>query len=437
MLTFENGPCIAEFSQLYSNSSPDVASSGPAVIAKQTEERMKTFRGNLALLVLATVVSAATSWAQQVTAGVTGLVSDRGKGVLPGAQAGARSLDTGVEYPTTTNSAGLYRIEFLPPGHYQMSVDMTGFKTATVPPFVLEALQTPTFNISMEVGSTSTTVEVTGASPILNTNDPTLGTTISANAIENQRLNGLDYTALTLYVPGTVSTSGTSGTTVIERSASNSAVFDSPNMNGNRSQSNNFILDGIDINETFGNFPSYNPAPEALQEVKVLTSNAPADYGNVSGGGIVAVLKSGTNQYHGSAYGYVQDSKTNANTWTNNHQTPIIPITPFTQTQFGGTFGAPIRRNKLFFFVAFLGARYHSGGLGQASVFSAAMRNGDFSSLLASSNPIQLYDSQNNFAPYVNNMGVPILNPVAQFLFAHPSLYTLPNATPSDGVKIG
>src|SRR3984885_6877971 len=385
---------------------------------------MKTFRGKLALLVLATVVSAATSWAQQVTAGVTGLVSDPGKGVLPGAQVVARNLDTGVEYPATTNSAGLYRIEFLPPGHYQMSVNMTGFKTATVPPFVLEALQTPTFNITMEVGSTSTTVEVTGASAILDTNDPTLGTTISASAIENQPLNGLDYAALTLYVPGTVSTYGTSGTTVIERSGRNSAVFDSPNM----------ILDGIDINETFGNFPSYNPAPEALEEVKVLTPNAPADYGNVSGGGVLAVLKSGSNQFHGSAYGYLQDSKTNANTWTNNHQTPIIPINPFTQTQFGGTFGGPIRRNKLFFFVDFLGARYHSGGLGQASVFSAAMRNGDFSSLLTSSNPIQLYDSQNNFAPYVNNMGVPILNPVAQFLFAHPSLYPLPNATPSDGV---
>ena len=397
---------------------------------------MKTFRGKLALLVLAIIVSAATSWAQQVTAGITGLVSDRGKGVLPGAQVVARNLDTGVEYPATANSAGLYRIEFLPPGHYQMSVNMAGFKTATVPPFVLEALQTPTFNITMEVGSTSTTVNVTSASPILNTNDPTLGTTITASAIENQPLNGLDYAALTLYVPGTVSTYGTSGTTVIERSASNSAVFDSPNMNGNRSQSNNFILDGIDINETFGNFPSYNPAPEALEEVKVLTSNAPADYGNVSGGGIVAVLKSGTNQFHGSAYGYLQDSKTNANTWTNNHQTPIIPINPFTQTQFGGSIGGPILRNKLFFFVDFLGARFHQGGLGQASVFSAAMRNGDFSSLLSSSNPIQLYDSQNGFAPYVNNTGVPILNPVAQFLFAHPSLYPLPNATPSDGVTL-
>src|SRR6202046_1331854 len=146
---------------------------------------MKTFRGKLALLVLATIVSAGISWAQQVTAGIAGLVSDRGKGVLPGAQVVARNLDTGVEYPATTNSAGLYRIEFLPPGHYQVSVNMAGFKTATVPPFVLEALQTPSFNITMEVGSTSTTVNVTTTSPILNTSDATLGTTLTASAIEN------------------------------------------------------------------------------------------------------------------------------------------------------------------------------------------------------------------------------------------------------------
>jgi hypothetical protein len=100
---------------------------------------MKTFRGKLAILVLATAVSAVISWAQQVTAGITGLVSDSSHGVLPGAHVVARNLDTGVEYPTTTNAAGLYRIEFLPPGHYQLSIDMAAFKTASVAPFTLEA----------------------------------------------------------------------------------------------------------------------------------------------------------------------------------------------------------------------------------------------------------------------------------------------------------
>ena len=118
----------------------------------------------------------------------------------------------------------------------------------------------------------------------------------------------------------------------------------------------------------------------------------------------------------------------------NNHANPIIPVNAYSQSQFGGTFGGPIKRDKLFFFVDYLGARYHTGGTGQASVFTQAMRNGDFSALLAGSNPIQLYDPLNGFAPYAGNTGVPIVNPVAKFLFANPKLYPLPNATPSDGI---
>ncbi len=109
------------------------------------------------------------------------------------------------------------------------------------------------------------------------------------------------------------------------------------------------------MNETFNNLIAYSPAPEALQEVKVLTANSPAEFGNVNGGGVVSVLKSGTNQFHGSAYGYEQNANFNANTWNNNHQTPAIPKNPFSQAQFGGTFGGPIKRDKLFFFVDYLG----------------------------------------------------------------------------------
>jgi TonB-dependent Receptor Plug Domain len=232
-----------------------------------------------------------------------------------------------------------------------------------------------------------------------------------------------------LYIPGAVNTAGTTGTTSIERSTS---WQDTPNINGNRAQSNNYTLDGIDMNETFNNVISYSPAPEALEEVHVLTANSPADYGNVNGGGIVSVLKSGTNHFHGSAYGYVQDYKLNANSWQNNNQG--VPVNPFSQSQFGGTFGGPIKRDKLFFFVDYLGSRYHKGGTGTASVLSDAMRGGDFSALLANGNSIQLYDSQNGFAPYAGNTGVPIVNPVAKYLFANTALYPEPNATPTDGL---
>ncbi len=117
----------------------------------------------------------------------------------------------------------------------------------------------------------------------------------------------------------------------------------------------------------------------------------------------------------------------NANSWTNNNQG--IPINPFSQSQFGATVGGPILHDKLFFFADYLGARYHTGGIQTASVLSSAMRNGDFSAV-----PIQLYNPYNNFAPYTGNLNIPILNPVAKYLFANPSLYPLPNATPTDGI---
>jgi hypothetical protein len=375
--------------------------------------------------------------AQTVTGAITGTVTDPSGAVVAGAQVTAHNTATGVDSKTTTNGSGFYRIGFLPIGPYTVAIEANGFSKAALPVFNLEVLQTANLDAKLMLGGSATVVEVTGtAAPILNTTDATLGTTFTANAIENVPLNGLDFSALTLYLPGAVNTAGTSGTTSIERSTS---YTDTPNINGNRAQSNNYTLDGIDMNETFNNVISYSPAPEALEEVKVLTANSPADYGNVNGGGVVAVLKSGTNKFHGSAYGYVQDYKLNANSWSNNNQG--LPVNPFSQAQFGGSFGGPVLHDKLFFFVDYLGARYHQGGVKTASVLTQAMRDGDFSALLSTANPlvtqaasIQLYDPENNFAPYVGNQGLPVDNPVAKYLFANPQLYPLPNAQPTDGI---
>ncbi|MBB5315473.1 TonB-dependent receptor [Tunturibacter empetritectus] len=395
-------------------------------------QKMK-FLNRISWVVIAMVALFCTQTllAQTVTGTITGVVTDPSGALVGGASVVAHNTDTGVDSTATTNSAGLYRVQFLPIGSYEVTIDAKGFDKETIPAFQLEVLQTVTFNVKLTIGASSTVVNVSEAAPILNTNDATLSGTFTTNTIQNFPLNGLDFSALTLYVPGSVSTVGTSGTTSIERSTQ---YTDSINLNGNRAQANNYTLEGIDLNETFNNLIAYSPAPESLQEIKVLTANSPADYGNVNGAGVVSILKSGTNQFHGSAYGYVQDYRLNANSWVNNHQSPPIRINPFSQSQFGGTFGGPIKRDKLFFFVDYLGSRYHQGGTSPASVFTQAMRNGDFSALLTGSNPIQLYDPLNGFAPYVGNKGVPIVNPVARYLFAHPELYPLPNATPTDGI---
>jgi Carboxypeptidase regulatory-like domain/TonB-dependent Receptor Plug Domain len=383
----------------------------------------------LAGCALAVLLCIPAALAQTVTGSITGVVTDRSGAVIAGATVTARNIATGVDTPVTTNASGSYNIQFLPIGQYQVTVHANGFGTQEIPAFSLEIDQKAKFNVQLSAGSVTETVQVSAAAPILNTDDDTLASTFTANTIENFPLNGLDFSAVTLYVPGAVSTAGTSGTTSIERST---YYTDSINLNGNRAQANNYTLDGIDMNETFNNLISYSPAPDALEQIRVITADSPADYGNVNGAGVVSVLKSGTNRFHGSAYGYLQDYRLNANSWQNNNQG--ISINPFSQDQFGGTFGGPIKRDKLFFFVDYLGSRHHSGGIGSESVLTQAMRNGDFSVLLNGANPIQLYDALNNFAPYVGNKGVPITNPVATFLFANPKLYPLPNATPTDGI---
>ena len=298
---------------------------------------------------------------QSVNGSITGEVTDPSGAVVAGAHVAAHNLDTGVDTSTTTNSTGTFNIDFLPIGNYQVTVQANGFSTETLPQFALEARQTAAFNIKLTVGSASSTVNVSAAAPILNTSDPTLDSTFTSNTIRNFPLNGLDFSALTLYVPGAVSTAGTSGTTSIERST---YYTDTPNINGNRAQSNNYTLDGIDMNEPFNNLISYSPAPEALEEVKVVTADSPVDTGNVNGAGVFSILKSGTNHFHGSAYGYVQDYRLNADSWTNKNQTPQLPTSPFSEAQFGGTVGGPILHDKLFFFGDYLGARYHTGGTG-------------------------------------------------------------------------
>ena len=375
-------------------------------------------------LALLACVSLATG--QTVTGSITGDVTDPSGAVIPGASAVAHNLDTNVDSPTTTNASGLFRIDFLPIGRYQVTVQANGFDKSTVPAFALEVLQVANFNIKLVVGSASTNVSVSAAAPILNTDSPTLASTFTANTISNFPLNGLDFSALTLYMPGAVTTYGTSGPTSFERSTYNS---DTPNFNGNRAQANNYTLDGIDMNETYNNLISYSPAPEALQEIKVITANSPADYGNVNGAGVVSVLKSGTNQFHGSAYGFVQDYRFDANSYLHGQtlnslgQPAPTPTSPYSFDQFGGAIGGPILRNKLFFFGDYLGSRWHVGGNNFASVVPDAMRNGDFSVLLSAVHPIQLYDPENGYAAYTNNQNVPIVNPVAKYLFANPKYY--------------
>ena len=364
--------------------------------------------------------------AQTVTGSITGQVTDPSGAVVSGAVVSAENVATSVKTTATTNSAGLYTIRFLPIGSYSLTVDFKGFASAKVAPFPLEINQTAKVDVALRISSTQTVVVQEEAHPILNTTDSTLGVTLTTNEIANIPLNGRNFSSLTLYQPGAIATdpTGLTGNNAIERNTFNSGVV---TINGNRQQANNYMVEGADNNEPQNNLIGYNPAPDAIGELKVVSANANATYGNANGGAIVTVLKSGTNSFHGSAYYLLQNQNLDANSWANGITNS--PITRYTQNIFGGTLGGPIVHNKLFFFVDYEGIRRHTAQpLQQASVLTPAMLRGDFSALST-----QLFDSQNNFAPYAGNQ-IPVVSPVAQFLAAHPEIYPAPNRTPLDGL---
>jgi hypothetical protein len=378
--------------------------------------------------------------AQTVTGAVRGTVTDATGAIVAGAEVTATNTATGVQTNTKTNQSGEYSIRFLQIGNYKLEIKSAGFDTATYGPFPLEIDQTAKIDIPLKVGSAKTSVEVSDQyQPILNTESATLGETFTENTINSVPLNGRDFTQLTVYTPGAVSP----GFSSYGGSDSTERAVDAGNevaVNGNRQQSNNYLLDGQEINENLNNTLGYNPSPDALAQIRVIASNANAEFGNVNGGTVLAVMKSGSNSWHGSAFGFLKNYNLDANSWSNDNNVTPTPKNPYTTTQFGGTFGGPIYRDKLFFFVDYEAMRYHGAGFATYSVVPAAFRTGDLSSLLSVLG-IQLYDtttidpSTGQPKAYANNQ-IPITNPVATYLFGNAKAYPLPNNPTTDPLGI-
>ena len=382
------------------------------------------------LAAIAVLSSPALMHAQTITGTVNGTVTDASGAALPNAAVSIRNVQTGVTTTATSNSEGQYSARFLQIGRYSVTVTSNGFKTFVSPEFTLEVNQVARIDAPLGTGAASETVTVTSElQPILDTENATLQSTFTANTIQNLPLNGRNFSSITQFIPGSVTTSPRDmvGVNAIERSTNQGGQT---SINGNRNQTNNYLLDGVEINETINNVIGYNPSPDAIENLTVVTSNAPAEYGNVNGGDVVTVLKSGTNKLHGSAFAFLENYNLDANTWANNFASRT-PKQPFTQTIFGGTIGGPMKKDRLFFFLDYEGARYQRGGQQTVSVLPTEYRRGDFSGLLArtAANPngVQLYRFVNGVrTPYANNQ-VPITNPVAVYLFAHPELYPVAN----------
>ena len=389
------------------------------------------------------MVGCTVASAQTITAGVNGTVTDASGANMPNVKVTATATATNVSNSIMTNRDGVYVIRNLQIDQYKLTIEAPGFTTQTLGPFTLESGQDAKLDakLSVEGSKTSVTVGVELA-PLLDTEDATQGATLDTTAVSNIPLVSRNFPELTLFIPGAVTgnPSGFTGSSAIERNGNGTLA----SQNGNRQETNNFLLEGVDINETINNGIGYNPSPDAIGQVRVISLNAPAEFGNVGGGDVITLLKSGTNAFHGSAFGFLSNYNMDANSWANKNfaggSANFIPITPYTQTIFGGTIGGPIVRNKIFFFADYEGIRYHNAAVATTSVLTAKMRMGDFSELLnpaLSSTPIQLYNTQAVGDPiYTGNLLGAVANPIAAYLFTHPQYYPLPNHVANSGTVI-
>jgi hypothetical protein len=334
------------------------------------------------LVVIAGVLTPA--WSQEVTASVVGTVTDPSGAPIAGATVTATDTDRGTLWTAKTNDTGAYDLLRLPIGTYTLKVTATGFQTAAHSAFTLQLNQTVRIDVPLKVGTVSETVEVSGAAPVLQTQDATVGTVMDANSISNLALEARNYVQLTLLTPGSVSVSTDS---MNAYGASNTAEEGGrPYINGNREQANNFLLDGVDNNQASDNIIGYTPSPDAIGEFNLITQNASAEFGNYNGGIVNATIKSGTNRFHGDLFEFFRNDFLNANKWENGlgdgTPTGVLPTPKLRWNIFGGTLGGPIIKNKLFFFADYQGGRLDfPRSSGFITVLTANEIGGNFSAL--------------------------------------------------------
>jgi len=329
----------------------------------------------LCCLTLALLICGANvALAQEVTATISGTITDQSGAAISGATVTATSVERGQKYTATTNDTGLYRIPQLPVGNYDLRVEKTGFQTALMPAFTLVLNQVARIDVEMKVGQVSQTVEVTGAAPILKTETTQVDTIIDAQTNDALPLATRNYVELTLLSPGALHPDPSAF-----NNGDNVNSGARPFINGNREQSNNFLLDGMDNNQVSDNLLGYTPAPDAIQEFNLISNNAPAEFGNFMGGIVSATIKSGTNSFHGDIWEYFRNDKLNANQWENkiNPTNPALARAPLRWNMFGGTLGGPVIKNKLFFFVDYQGQRFdHPPAASYLSVYTPAEQQG-------------------------------------------------------------
>jgi hypothetical protein len=389
-------------------------------------------------LILALMSLASIANAQQASGTITGTVTDATGAEISNATVTARDVDRNATWTTKTNEAGVYEFPQIPAGNIEVKVEAARFSTQIFPAFTLILNQVARVDFQLKLGAVSQTIEVTAAPPILQTDSTELGTLIDSHAVVDLPLSTRNPDQLTLLAPGVVSPN-----IFAFQSAQTTFGTGRPYVNGAREQDDNFMLDGMDINQPDNNEVGYVPSPDAVQEFNLIAGNAPADFGNYIGGVVVYTLKSGTNQYHGDVFEFVRNTDFDANTWQNKAQTivnlepggngQIIGRPPLHWNEFGATFGGPVIKNKLFFFADWQTSLFDLPASPTSfAPIPTAFRTGDFSSICTAGFTAgvcdnlsqQLFDPASSLTaagrtPFLNNQ-VPIRSTAAQNLINSP-----------------
>src|SRR5438445_5482532 len=359
----------------------------------------------------------------QATATLNGVVRDSSGAVIPQATVTLHNTNNGNDRDVLNNDSGLYVYVSVPPGEYVLKVTKEGFTTATQAGLHVVVNQASTQDFTLRVGSTQQSITVEGSAVNLETANATLGTVIESKQVMDLPLNGRNFTQLLSLTPGVAPVSVAQNSGGAQAAPVGTFVF--PAVSGQSNRSNYFLLDGID--DTDQVFTTYAVAPilDDIQEFKVQSHSDDIQFGGVLGGIVNVVSKSGTNNFHGTAWEFFRNTVLNA-------KDPLKGVaSKLVQNQFGANFGGPVvlpfynGRNKTFFFGSYEGFRRAQPSTGAFyNVPTQAELSGDFSALLQGPNPVQLFNpfttrpdpaSPGSFIrdPFPNNDISSVLNPGA------------------------
>ncbi len=303
---------------------------------------------------------------QTVTGRLAGIVTDPQGAAVVNAQIKIANTATGREHEETTDDIGAFLITNLEPGEYRLTASAPGFRTAVVEKVIVQVATTANVNLSLVLGSTSETVNVTGEAPLVETKSSEIGAVITGDATRRLPLNGRDFTQLGRLVAG-----------VTPDSEGGNAPFA---VNGQRSSANNFLVDGVDANQPYFQINASGPAGtstpfasvESIAEFKVQTGQFPAEFGRNAGSVINVITRAGTNEFHGSLFEFFRNDVLDANNFFTNASGLRRP--PLKNNQFGGSLGGPIQRKASFFFFTYEALRGRVGTISNGTVPSLAAR---------------------------------------------------------------